>query len=501
MACIGWPAVDCVAQNLIDQRELSRYGRKIESYRNQYQRTARRDPSNEGAKTLVVRLDSVRVALEGFSKERSPKQHVLDAVQAAVSEATRYSTPQAQKTVQLLAELANFLKTQPDLDYLIRSDTQATPASRSPQNVRRPSTQVSESQSPKSNADTQPHPQLEAASSNSMTEQGDIVSEESLTWDVILYWFILGVLAVSIILLYRKMALLKVHMTEQHKSLQQQLMSLDFKQAGQAASAGSGEFLDVVRKDFNKRMDRMEQNTAEFIQLLETRLQNIEQSSRLLGGATSSGPADLPDFILQSLEHRISELEKRIPIPSATHEPVPILASLPAPAHLEAIFEALAQIRRQSNLKPLTDRAQWLSDQLKRAEHQQQPELVDLHLASEVIQLAYVAAYNEQLDDPYLALVRAFEPLGLVPDSARPGDPHLPADVAANVSLAHYRQESRFLGEELPNRPTVLRQIEKRWSVGQPPAGVLAQVLKPSIWFQAQQQPRVLLVKGQYVVG
>jgi hypothetical protein len=490
-------------QNLLDRAELGKYDRKLESFRNQYQRAARRDPSNEGAKTIARLLDTLRSDLNSYSKEKLPKRQVMAALEVVVREASRYSTPQAQKTVKLLGELANFLKTQPDLDYLLPPIPKSVEQQPSPKPVA-PAQSASApdlSQKPESATPIASEAAVDELSVGTDTMRPYEKTEETLTWEVVLLWIIVACLLVGLVLLYRKLTAMSRVISEQQKSLQQQLLSLDFKQAGQAAAAGSGDYLEVVRKDFNKRMDRIEQNTAEFLQLLETRLQKLEQTEGAnRSEANPSHPNDLPDFVLQNYEQRIAALENRIRIGLSSSEPVPVLSHLPAHVHLEAIYEALSQIKRQSNLKSLTDRVQWLAEQMKRAEHQRLPDLIELHLAADVIQLAYVAAYNEQLDEPYEALLLAFAPLGLVPEPSQVGDHLLPADVAANIPFDRYKQEPRFLDESMPNRPTVLRQIEKRWPEGSPPAGVVAQVLQPSVWFQARQ-PRILLAKGQYVVG
>lgn len=499
-------ATDLRAQDLIDQKQLAKHQRKIESFQGQYRRTVRRQPDNEGAKVLAARLDELAANLKAYSDQQLSKKKLVQSLENAVKECGRYDTPQARKTLDVLQELHNFLKTQPDLAYLDEK-----PAQPSEQPAAGPSTTTPTTGAPATNtgaainrstAETQPEGESEAVSDSIATTNGMAdTHDDSLSWDVVLLWIIVFSLAAVVALFFRNLSRMRAEQEARFKKLEKDLMSLDFKQAGQGAAGGSGDYLEVVRKDFSKKMDLMEKNTAEFFQALETRLDQMERAwPAVESGGNSTSAVEAPDFVIQDFERRIKLLEQEAGRKQPTGQTFIQLEKLPEQQQMDALYEALKQLKKQSNLKPLSDNAQWLIDQLKRAEHQSRAELIDLHLAGTVLQLAHVASYNEQLDEPFSALLRSFVPLGLVPDSCKAGETCLPADSSVNVPLSQYRDEERFRSAELPDRPTVLRQIEKNFPKDRQQVGQVLNVLRPTLWFE-QGAGRVLLSKGMYVIG
>lgn len=499
-------ASNLCAQDLIDQKQLTKHQRKIESFQGQYRRTARRQPDNEGAKILAERLDELATNLKAYSDQQSSKKAALQSLENAVKECGRYDTPQARKTLDVLQELHNFLKSQPDLAYLDEKPVQLSEPPAAGTSSTTATTGAAAANAGvainRSAAEKHPEAESEAAADSVATTQDDAkTQDDSLTWDVVLLWIIVFSLAAVVALLFRNFSRMRAEQEARFKKLEKDLMSLDFKQAGQGAASGSGDYLEVVRKDFNKKMDLMEKNAAEFFQALETRLDQMERAwPAVESGGKSPSSVEAPDFVIQDFERRIKLLEQEAGRKQPTGQTFIQLEKLPDQQQMDALYEALKQLKKQSNLKLLSDNAQWLIDQLKRAEHQSRAELIDLHLAGTVLQLAHVASYNEQLDEPFSALLRSFVPLGLVPDSCKAGENCLPADSSVNVPLPQYREEERFGSAELPDRPTVLRQIEKNFPKDGQQAGQVLNVLRPTLWFE-QGAGRVLLSKGMYVIG
>jgi hypothetical protein len=494
-----------MAQDMIFQ-PLEQSLERLEEQHKKFADASRKDEQNDGASNLKKGLFKVCNNIRAYMKYSIDKDSLQRTIQPILKEAKRYNTKNTQKVVDELSRVLKEIEKHPSrAKGTTKGETTATEAKKPTtldgvkKNEAAPNDEATST--PTEESDNEPE---ESATNNRSLNEPAIVSDAIPTEEpstskmpFVFGGMLLLALIVGALLVFNRLNNRLATLEQQVIGLQQ----LTKEQAIAGPGVDSGQTMAHIEVgQMKKRIELLESNTTDFLMIVEERLNKVEIQKGVTGQASSvTNTSNALEAKIALLEKKLQDFEPHIrqvaPPNTLTTVAVPYKQKA-----VESIIEAIQHFSTLSEIPKLKELCQYLISPLKLSIVAQSWEHIDLYALASITQLAYVSAFNEQLDEHYHQLRKALIESGFQVEDSRVGKNCLPLGQAENVPNKSYSTQAKLRSIEYPNYVVAAKQIENKFpkldSIG---SGTVLATLRPTISLANNGQTLVLSA-GTYVV-
>jgi ABC-type transporter Mla subunit MlaD len=488
----SWVGAELLAQQPADYKQRFRERlAAVEEMQQRYERISENNPENTGARRLVADMQAVKEAADAYQAGAGSPQQLRQKAQTARQEAQRYPTDNAQKTARRLKALIELTQALPPSFTEGASSAQQPSSSDS---LRASTTGVQrEKVSSKAGRGKADQPAAPSSPGPGSTGEQD---------DTLIY----ALAAVYLIAILGLGFALSKYQRKQISTLENQIYALASRVENLEDAQGGNEAYESSRvSEVKKRLEGVEKNIADYLEQMDQRLQEIEAvQERLNNGARSQNDR------LQQLEQQLGELtalperlrmlETRQGISSSsTGKAHPPASQATEMEQVQSLRNSLAALEPQSGIQPLKKRIEEVLPTVDKALASGNLSDLDFVLLAQILQLAYVAGYNESLTQAYTELREQATGLGLTIEDRMQGRMSFSSFYADNVAFEDYVGREEFQAASYPDPESVKAEVENSPLLHEAVKNTVLLTLHPAIIAQERGAKRALQ-KGVYIV-
>jgi hypothetical protein len=166
---------------------------------------------------------------------------------------------------------------------------------------------------------------------------------------------------------------------------------------------------------------------------------------------------------------------------------------------VQSLRNSLAALEPQSGIQPLKKRIEEVLPTVDKALASGNLSDLDFVLLAQILQLAYVAGYNESLTQAYTELREQATGLGLTIEDRMQGRMSFSSFYADNVAFEDYVGREEFQAASYPDPESVKAEVENSPLLHEAVKNTVLLTLHPAIIAQERGAKRALQ-KGVYIV-
>lgn len=484
-----------------------------------FNKTASKDPSNKGANKLSTATQNLLAGLKAYKLDEMDESALNELLQKTLTECRKYKTPNAQK---LEAEIKQIQDALAQANHQTTSEAPTTRRkklnkedfnkreageSNSPENE--PKITFSEEESPvNSFRNRTPSKESSAESPTVVKQENDsssiIESSNKSTAVSPIVYVLFAVLMVVMVFfgyfLYNTQLRQMQTLSDRIKFLEDELKAFYEKDPGVQGMDGAT-FMAVA--EVKKKTENLERNMVDFLQLTEERIGAIERRAETLSGLLPIEAAVLQTDHqkMTALEQKLTAIEQKITPSEASNAPQAVKITQKYDVHLvDQLIDSIGQLGSHTDIASLKTVCNDLNILFKLSVAKRSWEDIDPYALATLLQLAYVSAFNEQLDDLYHALADHAKLLGISIEDKATNKKAFDVQMAENIPYENYLSNPKVKNEEYPNFKAINQQIERKFNLSETRSGTILSVLQPGIMLTLEGNKTVVLQKGKYVI-
>lgn len=491
-----------------------------------FERKIRLEPKNKGASKLLETINKVLTGLDALTTNQLTAEELLPVVENALRDARRFESKDARKVSASLEKLRTTLAGAIDDDEPVGNHDLPSASVTAAGESSASTNEETDAAAERSSRSARRRSVADAASSEVTpvrpVSQQTPASGPSNAVPFLL--FVLSAVGTIGVFYYAKNAIEKLgsETTEELKKIRHSVENFEF--AGESKDV----YTDVLKNDFKKKWDAIENNTAAVFEQIDGRLAAMEKAR-----PESARNGDDPDMKiviakLQVLEKKIVAIEDKTahPAPAVTIDvlpppPAPVIQPQPAPeryqppqpqpqtAHRPAqtfslSFEKLQllagyihSIERKSEQELLKKNAQDLVQKLQTAVTHRNTQTFELTRLAKFIQDIFVAKHFDDISGEYEAIVELLGDSGFEIETRTAGL-SAPSDLSAeNFSVL---APASFNFHHDPELIALYEHFALQAQNAKFPSGTVVGTLKPTIAVLLENK-KAILAKGMYLLA
>lgn len=479
--------------------------------------TATKDPSNKGANKLSSATKTLLTGLKAYKLEETDEAALKELLQKALTECRKYKTPNAQKLETEIKQIQDALA---EVD---KNTSSEAPTSRRKKLNKEDFQKREAGENTTESTDTEPkisfteeepvvsNPRNRSKDEDAKTsdpsilsnKDGDRVTSKSNTSMSPIVYVLFAVLMVVMVFfgyfLYNIQLRQMQTLSDRIKFLEDELKAFYDKDPGVQGMDGAT-FMAVA--EVKKKTENLERNMVDFLQLTEERIGAIERRAETLSGLSPIEAAVLQTDHqkMTALEQKLSAIEQKITPSAGSNAPQAVKIAIKYDVHLvDQLIDTIGQLGSQTDISSLKTVCNDLNILFKLSVAKRSWEDIDPYALATLLQLAYVSAFNEQLDDLYHALADHTKALGITIEDKVSNKKAFDVQMAENIPYENYLSNPKVKNEEYPNFKAINQQIERKFNLNDTHSGTILSVLQPAIVL-ASNNSAVVLQKGKYVI-
>jgi hypothetical protein len=490
-----------------------------------YEYYAKADPKNIGAKRLAGKIgildQGITVLIQ--KKDATTFEDVVALTEDLIQEAQKYNSAKAQNTQKiaknLLSELQSlgknlgFLsqnndnsKAKNDQKVLKNNNNQTVQNTKDSLNT----TQLNETkpeETDNENADNQENNNTESPKKEIKIyeEPYHEPADLSLVYAAIALLFVMVlVMWFSLNNAIKKMAQEMRNRFKEHDREIEGLEKIIVNGSMQTAQ------LTNFKEEVEKRFDSLERSTTMLLMEADKRLSNAENEIKLLDKAKldivqfEAFKKELNFFVtkehfeqsLHNLHEKITQTEKTFKTNAIINTVITTKLTHHYDEHKIQIIEALEELKRKTTYLTLKE---LIDTQLPLLHTSKTLDDCNITAISKIVQLAFVASYNENLVNPYEKLTQALRLEGIDIEDNLIGRAALSEFNAENIPINEYLTSPRFRTSDYPNFIATKYEIENNPLFHTALPNTVLFILYPTV-FSSRQGTKQLIKKGEYVI-
>ena len=484
--------------------DLKKISNQITELKDYFSKTAEKDPTNKGADKLKKTSITLLETINGFQNQEVSKDSLASVLQKALRECRRFRSPNAQKLETEIKALQALL---PQIESKTSdNETASSPRRRKldKNDVSKESQSESELQEPKitfsdENVEGTITKDKVTIKNNSKTSGGDYTTNPMV---YVLFAVFIVVMIFFGYFLYNTQIRQTQTLTDQIKFLENELNTIREKDTTVQGMDGA---TFMAMAEIKKRLENLEKNTVDFLQMTDERISKIENRAEKLAGLAPIEAAVLhaDHKKMHAIEEKIHEMERKISPGGISATIVPNAIKIDKKYDVQIVdhlIEAIQILAQHTDIGLLKTVCGDVNILLKLSVAKRTWEDIDPYSLATLLQLAYVSAVNEQQDDTYQLLVHNSLKLGYNIHEKMVGKPILGLELAENITFDNYLNNPKVKNEEYPNFKAIKQQIERKFRLNETENGIILSVLQPAITLQTENHNSIVLQKGKYVI-
>ncbi|GIV44200.1 MAG: hypothetical protein KatS3mg035_1323 [Bacteroidia bacterium] len=495
-----------------------------------YDYYAKADPKNVGAKRLAGKIgildQGITVLMQ--KKDKTTFEDVQALTEDLIQETQKYNTPRPKNTQKIAKNLLSELQKLGNAMGFLANDSKVK------ENIYtdKPQEKVKEKKEEtiKEHSTTTENPNQDNASQDTSSQNTDntenteaspsIANKNKIkiydepiyqSPDLSLVYAAMALLFLMVIVMWFSLnnAVKKIstEMRERFKEHDREIESLEKILLN---SQMSDSRLTNYKEEVNKRFDSLERSTTMLLMEADKRLSNAENEIKLLDKAKldlaqfEAFKNHLDNFVtkeyfdlsLNSLQEKIKNTESSLKTTAIINSVITTKLTHQFDENKIKIIEALEEFKRKTSYQSLKE---LIESQLPLLHIAKTLEDCNITAIAKIVQLGFIASYNENLVSPYEKLTNALRLEGIDIDDMLIGRMALSEFNAENIKAEDYLSNNRFRSSDYPNFIAAKYEIENNplYSTAMP--NTVLFILYPTV-YSSRQGTKQVIKKGEYVV-
>ncbi len=264
------------------------------------------------------------------------------------------------------------------------------------------------------------------------------------------------------------------------------------------------------KEEVEKRFEAVERSTTLLLMEADKRLSHLENEIKLFDKAKldlvqfEAFKGTLDNFItrehfertLNSIQDKIKNTESSLKTSAIIHSVITSKLTHHFEEHKIQLIEALEEFKRKSTHPTLIE---LIESQLPLLHVAKTLEDCNITAIAKIVQLGFVASYNENLSNAYEKLTNTLRLENLDIEDALIGRMALSDFNAENVTVTEFLTANRFRNADYPNFIAAKYEIENSPLFSTALPNTVIFILYPTV-FSARQGSKQLIKKGEYVI-